>query len=359
MAVDSSADGLTVDESKTAELRTEKRRQRLERGIPAAEYKRRMKERLIAGDILEPARALYADVLAVSAGSSRMSSNVLGPVRKQRCAMTQILQGDAIRDLIDGRLSTKSPACNKRRTPIEPSGSSKSSRSGLHWTSRFRLPTGASVRRGEALGGASREMCVRQRVRRLPRQLEGTALVYERHPQDGEIFLKHKGADPDWQWLREVLLSRVRDLAPMSSRRPSGTPSSSTSFPTLGTRTCSDHRGSASRADGRHADRRGGPCLLHYVGTGYADLVVTAGGLPLILAAVSDWRRMRPSWWTFSTVSFWLGYRYPSRDVRPALGPKADPEARRCARSLRSRRWCGKRAAMACPSWGYAADSRC
>ena len=29
------------------------------------------------------------------------------------------------------------------------------------------------------------------------------ALVYERHPQDGEIFLKYKGADPDWQWLRE------------------------------------------------------------------------------------------------------------------------------------------------------------
>jgi acetone carboxylase gamma subunit len=29
------------------------------------------------------------------------------------------------------------------------------------------------------------------------------ALVYDRHPQDGEIFLQHRGADPDWQWLRE------------------------------------------------------------------------------------------------------------------------------------------------------------
>jgi acetone carboxylase, gamma subunit len=29
------------------------------------------------------------------------------------------------------------------------------------------------------------------------------ALVYDRHPQDDEIFQKHKGADPDWQWLRE------------------------------------------------------------------------------------------------------------------------------------------------------------
>jgi acetone carboxylase, gamma subunit len=30
-----------------------------------------------------------------------------------------------------------------------------------------------------------------------------SALVYERHPQDGEVFLPKKGADPDWQVLRE------------------------------------------------------------------------------------------------------------------------------------------------------------
>ena len=30
-----------------------------------------------------------------------------------------------------------------------------------------------------------------------------SALVYERHPQDGEIFIPRKGADPDWQVLRE------------------------------------------------------------------------------------------------------------------------------------------------------------
>ena len=29
------------------------------------------------------------------------------------------------------------------------------------------------------------------------------ALVYERHPQDGVVFLPNKGADPDWQVLRE------------------------------------------------------------------------------------------------------------------------------------------------------------
>jgi acetone carboxylase, gamma subunit len=29
------------------------------------------------------------------------------------------------------------------------------------------------------------------------------SLVYERHPQDGEIFLRHTGADPAWQQLRE------------------------------------------------------------------------------------------------------------------------------------------------------------
>jgi len=30
-----------------------------------------------------------------------------------------------------------------------------------------------------------------------------SALVYERHPQDGEIFVGPRGADPDWQVLRE------------------------------------------------------------------------------------------------------------------------------------------------------------
>lgn len=29
------------------------------------------------------------------------------------------------------------------------------------------------------------------------------ALVYERHPQDGVVYLKNHGADPDWQLLRE------------------------------------------------------------------------------------------------------------------------------------------------------------
>lgn len=29
------------------------------------------------------------------------------------------------------------------------------------------------------------------------------ALVYERHPQDGEIYQRYQGADPDWQVLRE------------------------------------------------------------------------------------------------------------------------------------------------------------
>ena len=67
VVVEASPEGHTFDEASTAELRAEKRRQRLERGVPAAEYKHRMKERLLAGDIPEPARALYADVLGVSA----------------------------------------------------------------------------------------------------------------------------------------------------------------------------------------------------------------------------------------------------------------------------------------------------
>jgi acetone carboxylase gamma subunit len=35
------------------------------------------------------------------------------------------------------------------------------------------------------------------------RNWKEAAAVYERHPQDGVIYLEHKGADPDWQLLRE------------------------------------------------------------------------------------------------------------------------------------------------------------
>lgn len=58
---------LEVDERATAELRAEKRRQRLARGVPAQEYKRRARERVLAKDFPLPVRRLYADVLARSA----------------------------------------------------------------------------------------------------------------------------------------------------------------------------------------------------------------------------------------------------------------------------------------------------
>ena len=35
------------------------------------------------------------------------------------------------------------------------------------------------------------------------RNWKESALVYERHPQDGEVFLPGRGADPAWQVLRE------------------------------------------------------------------------------------------------------------------------------------------------------------
>lgn len=56
----------TVDEQATWDLRAAKRRQRLERAVPAAEYKARARERLLTGDIPAPAKALYRDVLRVS-----------------------------------------------------------------------------------------------------------------------------------------------------------------------------------------------------------------------------------------------------------------------------------------------------
>jgi hypothetical protein len=49
------------------ELRATKRKQRLARGIPANEYKKHMRLRVISGDIPKPAKAMYIDVLKISA----------------------------------------------------------------------------------------------------------------------------------------------------------------------------------------------------------------------------------------------------------------------------------------------------
>ena len=55
-----------VDASGTDQLRKSKRLERLARGIPAKDYKRQMRERVLARDFPLPAAALYRDVLAIS-----------------------------------------------------------------------------------------------------------------------------------------------------------------------------------------------------------------------------------------------------------------------------------------------------
>jgi N-methylhydantoinase B/oxoprolinase/acetone carboxylase alpha subunit len=55
-----------VDSRATEEVRAQKRRERLARGIPAQEYKRRARERVLSKDFPLPVRRLYADVLARS-----------------------------------------------------------------------------------------------------------------------------------------------------------------------------------------------------------------------------------------------------------------------------------------------------
>ena len=64
-------DGFEVDADATQRLREEKRRERIERAVPAAEYKRRVRQRLLAGDIPAPAKALYRDVLRISSKWAR------------------------------------------------------------------------------------------------------------------------------------------------------------------------------------------------------------------------------------------------------------------------------------------------
>ena len=56
-----------VDTAATTKLRQDLRAQRLARAVPAREYKARVRERLLTGDIPAPAAALYRDVLSFSA----------------------------------------------------------------------------------------------------------------------------------------------------------------------------------------------------------------------------------------------------------------------------------------------------
>jgi acetone carboxylase, alpha subunit len=57
---------LELDPAATQELRSSKRRERLSRGMPAAAYKRQMRERVLAHDFPQPAAAMYRDVLKIS-----------------------------------------------------------------------------------------------------------------------------------------------------------------------------------------------------------------------------------------------------------------------------------------------------
>ncbi len=67
----SDAGEFAVDLDATAARRQQIRGERLRRSVPARQYKEQARERLLAGDIPAPARALYRDVLAVSPGWAR------------------------------------------------------------------------------------------------------------------------------------------------------------------------------------------------------------------------------------------------------------------------------------------------
>lgn len=59
-------DEIGFDAQATELLRAQHRRERLARGVPADDYKRLQRERVVDGDIPAPARAMYRDVMAIS-----------------------------------------------------------------------------------------------------------------------------------------------------------------------------------------------------------------------------------------------------------------------------------------------------
>jgi N-methylhydantoinase B/oxoprolinase/acetone carboxylase alpha subunit len=68
VVVVTAADGTrSVDEAATTARRAEIRAQRLQRGIPAAQYRVQARQRIVDGDLPIPAKALYRDVMRISA----------------------------------------------------------------------------------------------------------------------------------------------------------------------------------------------------------------------------------------------------------------------------------------------------
>lgn len=60
-----------IDAEATERLRAERRRERLAAAIPADEYRRRARERLVSGEVSAPVRRMYNDLLANSPGFAR------------------------------------------------------------------------------------------------------------------------------------------------------------------------------------------------------------------------------------------------------------------------------------------------
>jgi len=72
------------------------------------------------------------------------------------------------------------------------------------WDDRILVPLQESLYVVERGDGARVVKCrCGQEFGDYRRNWKEEAAVYERHPQDGIVYLKYKGADPAWQMLRE------------------------------------------------------------------------------------------------------------------------------------------------------------
>lgn len=110
-----------------------------------------------------------------------------------------------ISDLLDGSLPLEEVGRLQRdKDPARLQAVLRLEQQRLGWSDRILLPLQENLFVVELSDGARIVRCeCGHEFGDYTANWKESALVYERHPQDNEIFLTNKGADPEWQVLRE------------------------------------------------------------------------------------------------------------------------------------------------------------
>lgn len=118
--------------------------------------------------------------------------------------MTQLYSDDLLRDLIEGRLSLKELREVQRRKDTGRFARIRAiEQQRVPWKEQILLPLQENLYVVERQPSPVVKCFCGQEFGDYRRNWKESALVYERDPQDGEVFRGPQGADPEWVILRE------------------------------------------------------------------------------------------------------------------------------------------------------------